>query len=462
MQNRREALTVGALAAFGMSLPSLLKADDGQRTLGRKSKSAPAKSCILFFMEGGASHIDLWDLKPDAPSQIRGPYQPIATSVPGFQVSEKLPMWGPIARHLTVVRSVTHSIVDHNASSYYGLTGHYPMRGSTLIRAPSREDAPPIGSVLAKLRPTGQALPDFIHIPKRMINCGSFIPAQLSGFLGESFDPLITGDPSERDFRIAGLTPQADLSRNRLQKRMELLEDLRLTDPVGSHIKSGQLHEHYERAFSLVTSEKARRAFEISSEPDRVRRRYGADEDTVGKGGRLSHLGSSLLLARRLVEAGVRLVTVWAGSQAFDTHREHYATLNNSLCPALDRAFSALIEDLVERSMLDETLVVAVSEFGRTPRLGEVTSSAGATPDGRDHWPQCYSAILAGGGIRAGYIHGASDRYAAMPIDQPVRPSDITATIYAAMGIDPSNRLRDHLNRPHSIADGAVVESLFA
>lgn len=461
MHNRREALTVGALASAGLCLPSVLAAAD-QSPVAGKRKSAPAKSCILFFMEGGASHIDLWDLKPDAPSQIRGEYRPISTSVPGFQVCEKLPMWGPIAKHLTIVRSVTHSIVDHNASSYYGLTGHYPMRGSTLIRAPSREDAPPIGSVLAKLRPSGQPLPDFIHIPKRMFNCGSFIPAQLSGFLGETFDPLITGDPSARDFQISGLAPQSDLTRQRLEDRMSLLENSRLNDPVGGFIKSGRLHEHYERAFSLVTSEKARRAFDISSEPDRVRRRYGADEESVGKGGRLAHLGSSFLLARRLIEAGVRLVTVWAGSQAFDTHREHYATLNNSLCPALDRSFSALIEDLADRSMLDETLVVAVSEFGRTPRLGEITSSAGSTPDGRDHWPKCYSAILAGGGIRAGYIHGASDRHAALPIDQPVSPSDITATIYAAMGVDPHQRLRDHLNRPHTIADGEVIEALFA
>lgn len=461
MKNRRQALTVGALASVGLTLPTVLAAGDRRDATGKRN-SVPAKSCILFFMEGGASHIDLWDLKPDAPSQIRGEYRPIATSLPGFQVCEKLPMWVPIARHLTVVRSVTHTIVDHNASSYYGLTGHYPMRGSELIRAPSREDAPPVGSVLAKLRPTGQPLPDFVHIPKRMINCGSFIPAQLSGFLGEGFDPLITGDPSAPDFKIPGLAPQAELTRQRLEDRKSLLERVRLTDPVVGYVNSARLHEHYERAFSLVTSEKARRAFDISSEPERVRHRYGADQEFIGKGGRLAHLGSSLLLARRLIEAGVRLVTVWAGSQAFDTHREHYATLNNSLCPVLDRAFSALIEDLAERSMLSETLVVAVSEFGRTPKLGQVTSSAGATPDGRDHWPQCFSAILAGGGMRAGYLHGASDRHAALPIDQPVRPSDITATIYAAMGLDPSQRLLDSLNRPHALADGTVLEALFA
>lgn len=199
MHNRRQALTVGALASVGLALPSVLAANDRPVAAGKR-KSVPAKSCILFFMEGGASHIDLWDLKPEAPSQIRGEYRPISTSLPGFQVCEKLPLWGPIAKHLTVVRSVTHSIVDHNASSYFSLTGHFPMRGSELIRAPSREDAPPIGSVIAKRHPSGHPLPDFVHIPKRMINCGSFIPAQLSGFLGESFDPLITGDPSVRDF----------------------------------------------------------------------------------------------------------------------------------------------------------------------------------------------------------------------------------------------------------------------
>ena len=202
MQSRRDFLSVGSLTALGLSLPALLRAEllraEEQRqqptTLPPPGRRA-AKSCILFFMEGGPSHIDLWDMKPAAPENVRGIYQPISTSVPGLQVSEQLPHWAPIMKHLAVIRSVSHEIVDHNASSYYALTGHYPVRASKLIRGPSRDNAPPVGAVLSKLRPTGQPLPDFIHIPKRMFNCGNFIPAQLAGFLGDAYDPLITGDP---------------------------------------------------------------------------------------------------------------------------------------------------------------------------------------------------------------------------------------------------------------------------
>jgi hypothetical protein len=461
MLTRRKALLVGGLAGLGLTLPHVLSAEACAQGLASPRRSR-AKSCILFFMEGGPSHIDLWDMKPDAPSQVRGIYKPIATTLPEVHVCDQLPLWAPIMRHLTVIRSASHTIVDHNASSYFTLTGQYPMRGAQLIRRPSRDNAPPIGAVLAKLRPTGQPLPDFVHIPKRMFNCGSYIPGQLAGFLGDAHDPFITGDPSQSGFRVPGLVLLPDLSPTRLKQRRSLLDEIARLDRITKDQAAGGLSRYYERAFSLITSEPARKAFDLSAEPAAVRRRYGADAEGSHGGGKLTHLGHSMLLARRLIEAGVRLVTVWAGQQAFDTHREHFPTLTKSLCPPMNRAFSALIDDLAERSMLDETLVVATSEFGRTPRLGQLTSSAGATPDGRDHWPQCYTVFLAGGGMKAGYVHGASDRYAAFPSRNPVSPSEIAATIYSAMGIDPQTRIHDQLNRPHTLADGEPIESVFA
>jgi hypothetical protein len=413
-------------------------------------------------MEGGPSHIDLWDMKPDAPSHVRGPFQPIQTTLPGFHVCEHLPQWVRIMRYMTAIRSVSHSIVDHNASSYYMLTGQYPMRDSQLIRGPSPENAPPYGSVLAKLRPSGKPLPDYVHLPKQMFNCGHLIPGVMAGFLRDEYDPLIAGDPSAADYQVPGL--ELRLPDAEFDIRRRLLNDIdrglgRLSDSRALERKD----VFYQKAFSLITSPQARRAFNLSEEPDSVRQRYGFGvraSDVRGNG--LQHLGQCLLLARRLVEAGVRLVSVWAGGQAFDGHRDHFTSLTKGLCPPTDQAVSALIEDLADRGLLDETLVVAMGEFGRTPKVGQITSSAGATPDGRDHWPNCYTVFLAGGGMKAGCVFGASDRFAAYPSDNPVRPEDIAATIYTALGIDPRIQIYDRLNRPHSICSGEPIRDVFA
>lgn len=461
MWTRRHALGIGGLTALGLSLPGILRAEERARTArpAPRTGGGKAKSCILFFMEGGPSHIDLWDMKPNAPSEVRGIYQPISTSVPGLQISEQLPSWAPIMRHLAVVRSVNHKIVDHNASSYYALTGHSPMRDSKLIRRPSRDNAPPIGAVLAKLRPSGRPLPDFVHIPKRMINCGSFIPAQLAGFLGDAYDPFITGDPSKQNYQVPGLAPLQSLSQERLDERRDLLRRFRDRTDTDRDPTVQRLDRYYEKAYSLVTSPLAREAFRLDKEPESMRRKYGIGEQALSGDTKLSHLCASMLLARRLIEAGVRLVTVWAGRQAFDTHRKHFPAMNR-LCPYLDRAFAALITDLADRGLLDETLVVAVGEFGRTPRLGQITSLAGAGAEGRDHWPHCYTAMLAGGGIQPGAVYGASDRLAAYPEQNPVAPQDIAATIYTALGIDPQTRIQDAFNRPHTLADGQPIEAL--
>lgn len=461
---RRNMIEAGSMAALNLSLPGLLRADDAQRRSLRSTTAsaaaripAAAKSCILFFMEGGPSHIDLWDMKPDAPDQIRGIYSPIDTSLPGLRICDQLPQLATRMHHFATVRSVSHRIVDHNASTYYMLTGQTPFRDGQLIRGPGRDNAPPFGSVLSKFRPTGQALPDYVHLPKRMFNCGHFIPGVLAGFLGDRYDPFIAGDASRADYEVPGL--ERRVPDGRLNRRRHLLHDVdRALGTLGADRALDRLDTFYDKAFSLITSAEARRAFRIQDETESTRRRYGLPRKVEGvRGGGLPHLGQSMLLARRLVEAGVRLVSVWAGGQAFDGHRNHFNSLSRGLCPATDRALSALIDDLDERGLLDSTLVIALAEFGRTPKLGQITSTAGATPDGRDHWPNAYTILLAGAGVRAGMVHGATDRIGAYPTESPVSPEDVAATVYQLLGIDPHTRIRDPLNRPHTLAPGRPI-----
>jgi len=466
---RRNLIEAGSLAALNLSLAHVLKADETQPRPGHQAAAPPgslvparAKSCILFFMEGGPSHIDLWDMKPDAPEQVRGIYSPIDTSLPGLRICDQLPQLATRMHHFATVRSVSHRIVDHNASTYYMLTGQAPFRDGQLIRGPGRDNAPPFGSVLAKFRPTGRALPDYVHLPKRMFNCGHFIPGVLAGFLGDRFDPFIAGDASQSDYEVPGL--ERRVADRRLSRRRRLLRDVdRILGTLGDDRALDRLDTFYDKAFSLVTSPDARRAFRIQDETESTRRRYGLPRKVDGvRGGGLPHLGQSMLLARRLVEAGVRLVSVWAGGQAFDGHRNHFNSLTRGLCPATDRALSALIDDLDERGLLDSTLVIALAEFGRTPKLGQITSTAGATPDGRDHWPNAYTVFLAGAGVRAGTVHGATDRIGAYPTESPVSPEDVAATVYQLLGIDPLTRIRDPLNRPHTLAPGRPIAPILS
>ncbi len=456
--SRRDVLRVGGAGLLGLGLPGLLRAGANPR--------AKAKSLILFFLEGGPAHQDLWDMKPAAPEAIRGEFRPIATTVPGLSFCEHLPLLAKQAHHLTLVRSVHHAINDHNAGAYFALTGQSPLVNGRLITSPTPANFPPIGAVLAKLRPTGRDLPDFVHTPDWMSNLGSFLPGQDAGFLGSEFEPFVTGDPSLPGYRIPGLDLPRELSLDRVGRRRSLL------DAVGQALEpdagTDGLDAHYRKAFSLVASPEARRAFDLSEEPKAVRERYGLDPGNdrkreARKFGGLPHLGQCLLLARRLIEAGVRVVTVCTGArydQSWDTHRDHFPLLKRSILPMFDRGFSALLADLHARGLLDETLVVAVGEFGRTPKVGQITSDAGADKGGRDHWPHCYTALFAGGGLPAGAIYGASDADAAHPSRDPVTPQDIAATVYQALGIPPETFLSDSLDRPHTLSTGTPIRAL--
>jgi hypothetical protein len=461
---RRDLLQIGSLGMVGLSLPDLLASAQA-----RGLRRSAARSCLLMFLEGGPAQQDLWDMKPLAPAEVRGEFQPIATSVPGVHVCEHLPMLARQMHHLALIRSVHHEIVDHNAGTYYMLTGRHPVANGKLIIKDEPENFPPFGAVLARIRPLDD-LPEFVHIPELMSNNGHDLPGERAGFLGPAYDPLISGDPSAPDYDIPGLEFPRQVTHRRVQARRALLRLLdtaaRQTDPA---VPFDGLDGHYRKAFALLATSKAREAFDLHHEPEAVRIRYGLPDRVdrsveARKFGGLPHLGQCLLLARRLIEAGVRLVTVCTGrriDQTWDGHREHFALLRKSILPYFDRAFSALLEDLAARGLLAETLVVAMGEFGRTPRLGQVTSGAGATAAGRDHWPHCYTVLLGGAGIRGGAVYGASDAFAAYPAHNPATPEDIAATIYYALGIDPEMRIEDPFQRPHAVALGEPIVDLF-
>jgi hypothetical protein len=460
--SRREFLRVGGLTVGGLSLPALLGAQPG--------RARKAKSCILIFMDGGPSHLEMWDLKPDAPAEVRGEFGPIRTSVPGLTVGELLPRTSRVMHHVAQVRSVRHGVNDHNAGAYYMLTGRYPAEGSKLVIADGPQNFPPFGAVAAKLLPVGKPLPAFVHLPEFQWNNGFDIAGQSAGFLGPRYDPFVAGDPSLPDYRVPGLDLLPEVPLDRLAGRDGLRQNLdRAVARLGDADGPGRMGVFQRQAVDIISSPETRAAFDLAREPQSVRERYGTDPGTdrgleARKFGGLPHLGQTFLLARRLIEAGTRLVTVMTGrriDQAWDTHRDHFGLMRRALCPPFDRALSALLDDLHVRGLLEETLVVVMGEFGRTPKVGFVTSGAGASKnDGRDHWPYCYTVLFAGAGVPGGAVIGSSDRTAAYPRENPVGPEDIAATIYAALGIDPTTELRDGLDRPYTLATGRPIPQL--
>jgi hypothetical protein len=421
-------------------------------------------------MDGGPSHLEMWDLKPNAPVEVRGEFQPIKSSVPGLTVGELLPRTSREMHHFAQVRSVQHGVNDHNAGSFYMLTGRHPANGSKLIQTDSATTFPPFGAVAAKLRPAERAIPSYVLLPEYQWNNGVDIGGQKSGFLGSTCDPFVPGDPSLPDFHVPGLELLPEVPVDRLAGRDDLRQALDSAIAKRGEIPGAERLDTFQKqALEVVTSPDARRAFDLSCEPQKLRERYGTDPGSVRriearKFGGLPHIGQTFLMARRLIEAGVRLVTVVTGrriDQAWDTHRDHFGLMRKSLCPPFDQAFSALISDMHTRGLLEETLVVVMGEFGRTPKVGFVTSGAGAAKNnGRDHWPSCYTVLFAGAGIPGGAVYGSSDRTAAYPRENPVGPEDIAATIYTALGIDPTTEIHDATNKPYTLGTGKPITAL--
>jgi hypothetical protein len=451
---RRDFLRLGAIGTAGLTLPRLLEASarTGQPARGR------ATSCILFFLQGGQSQLETFDMKPNAPEQIRGEFRPISSTVPGLQVCEHLPRLARTAHKFGLVRSMSHRASNHNPAGYYALTGVPPARDIVALTT-SPDDYPNPGAVVARIQPVERPLPTFVQLSPPLVgDANTNVAGQTAGFLSAAYDPLkITADPNDPAFDVQELSLPAAIAGARMDRRRSLLQTVEQDFPlIGELPEIDRMATYYQRAYRIVTSQESRRAFDIRQEPASLRDRYGRNT-----------YGQSLLLARRLVEAGVRLITVyWGGGlnnpdDYWDTHRGNIPKQRDRLLPQFDQCLSALLDDLDQRGLLDTTLVVSMGEFGRTPRIGQVTANGGTDATGRDHWPNCYTILLAGGGVRGSAIVGRSDAMTAYPAERPTAPEDVIATIYYALGIDWHTEVRDRLGRPLPVTRGQPVMELF-
>ena len=440
--NRRELLRVGAASTLGLSLTNLLRADSV------RTQRAVADSCILIFLNGGPSHHDMWDMKPDAPPEIRGEFKPIATSLPGLQISEHLPKMSKIMHHATLIRSAHHGVNNsHAAAVYCGMTGH--DRGE-LGGGAKPDDHPAIGSVLAQLRPPSKAVLPYVAMPY-ITKEGAGGPPQpgfFGGWLGKSRDPLfVLKDPNSANFGLPELSLSGDVQPERFDARKQLLEKISGSSSLSSDRTLQDMDGFRARAYDLLTSPAAREAFQIDKESPKTRDAYGRNI-----------YGQSVLLCRRLIEAGTRVACVsWApdANATWDTHGQNFKKLKDDLLPKLDASVTALINDLQDRGLLKRTVVAIMGEFGRTPKINGNA--------GRDHWNFCYSLMLVGGGMKAGLVYGASDKIGGKPSLNPITPAEIIATIYSCLGIPQDTELRDRLNRPFAVVPwGNPVNELLA
>ena len=448
--NRRSILRVGGAGMLGLTMPKLLQA--AERATSIKPR---AKSVIFLFQWGGPSQLDTFDMKPNAPASVRSPYRPISSSAPGIQVCELLPETAKRMHHATLIRTMTHTMKNHASAGYYALSGHEPPSDDQRLRD-SLDLYPAYGSVVDHLAPNRNGMPTSVAYP-HVIRDGSIVPAQHASFLGKRHDPLLfLEDPNDANFKLPELSLPDGLSIDRLHRRREMQklvdQQARLLD---FSAEARGFDEYYERAISMLTSDRVRKAFDLSAEKESVRDRYG----------RTSY-GQSCLMARRLVESGVKFVTVYFSSSiggrrvndgGWDTHgfddTRMYEIVDKYQLPITDQTLPTLLDDLEERGLLDETLVVWMGEFGRTPEINKNLS--------RDHWPQCYTTLLAGGGVKGGYVYGESDERAKYPAEKPVKPEDLAATIYHLLGIDPSTEIYDRNNRP-LIIGGDTLHDVFA
>jgi hypothetical protein len=449
---RRDVVRLGSAFGLALTLPDLLRAQTQPRPAAAAQTFGQAKSVIVLYLHGGHAQQETWDPKPDGPSPAHGEFGAIATSVVGVRFSELLPRSAQLAHKLAVIRSLSHGNANHVQASMNAMTGqgHLPEAEARGDFPPSITDFPPFGAVLSRLREPDRSrdlarrLPAWVQIgPLMRRNNGTILHGQSPGFLGSRYSPLaVDQDLLPGDVHIGAVASDPDVPVLRLSDRGRLLEQVAAQRRQMDQAAELQNFDAFHRqAFNLLSSPATARAFHLAAEPAVVRARYGATQ-----------FGQRCLLARRLAEAGVPIVNVHfchTPEGSWDTHSRHFSQMKNQLCPTFDQAFSALVEDLDQRSMLTQTLVLATAEFGRTPRVNIAA--------GRDHWPWVYSIALAGGGTRPGTVYGASDGIAAYPAANPHDPRDLAATVYHLLGVPESTLIYDQTNRPHALVIGQKI-----
>lgn len=467
--SRREFLRVGGAGLLGLSLGDILSLQAHAKENAApdaKSKSGwgNAKSVIFIFLQGGPSHIDIWDPKPDAPSNVRGDFKPIKSNVPGIWLSEVMPKLAQQMDKATLIRSVSYTpagLFNHTAAIYQMMTGYTPDRVSPSgqLEPPAPNDFPHMGSQVVKLRPSDIPMLPFVMLPRPLQESGVVGKGGTAGFLGAAYDPYYFYQDPAKEIKLDDLSLRNGISKERMERRATLLQKVEAQMPeINKAVESYALNSYYQKAFNLILSGKARNAFDLSQEKAEVRDKYG--RHTFGQG---------CLLARRLIEAGTKFVQMnWPAVangnptvDAWDTHAANFGPLRDLHCPKLDSGLSSLLEDLDQRGLLKETLVVTIGEFGRSPRLGVSTSGNGNAPDGRDHWPYCYTALMAGAGIKRGALYGKSDATGSSPAENAVHPTQLMATLYHALGIDPHTMVLNHLNQPRELVQAEPVTALF-
>ncbi len=469
---RRDFLRVGGAGMLGMTLNNILAVQNASAASGLVGRPGwgKAKSVIMVYLQGGPSHIDLFDPKPDAPDKVRSIFKPIHTKTDGLQFTELLPRLAKVTDKFTTVRSMSYTpngLFNHTAAIYQIMTGYTTdkVSPSGQLEPPSPKDFPNFGSNIIRLKPSEEPMLPFVVMPRPLQESNVINKGGTAGFLGKAYDPYyLFPDGDDMDMtkmskiRVDDLQLRPDVFSLRLQRRAKLRDALTAQMPViEKAVENYNLDDYYDKALNLIVSGRARDAFQLDAEDSKLRDAYGRNT-----------FGQSCLLARRLVEAGTKVVEViWPKVANSDNHSwDHHVGLPKRMkdqsAPMLDAGLSTLFEDLDQRGLLEETLVVAIGEFGRSPEMGVSTSGNSNSADGRDHWPYCYTGIIGGAGIKRGYVHGKSDKTGSAPLEDPVHPMEILATIYHSMAIDPQTIVYNHLNQPRELVKAEMVERLFS
>src|SRR3954463_7766424 len=473
---RRDILRVGGSAFLGMSLGGVLKLQSAQGATTSQPAAAggpgwgKAKNVILIYLQGGPSHLDLWDPKENVPDNVKSVFKKIPSKVPGMETTELLPKIAGVTDKFTFIRSMSYTPVglfNHTAAIYQIHTGYTAdkVSPSGQLEPPTPKDFPNFGSNIIRLKPPTVPMLPFVMLPRPLQESNVVNKAGTAGFLGRAYDPYYLfppGDDMDMNkldrIKLDDLTLRPEVSETRLDRRARLRDLINQGMPdIDKAVAKYDLDKYYDSALSLIMSGRAREAFSLTKESDKMRDRYGRNT-----------FGQSCLLARRLVEAGTRVVeVVWpkvanSDNHSWDVHVGLSGRMKNQAGPMLDSGLSTLIADLDERGLLDETLVVALGEFGRSPQRGVSTSGNGNSDDGRDHWPYCYTAVVAGAGVKRGFVYGKSDATGSAPLENPTHPIDVVATIYHAVGINPNTIVYNHLNQPRELVKAEPVTELFA